>query len=67
MVPFLSEEMGGILWWLIGFFIGKEVLKVADTSYQLSKLQVSDQNNWKMKSDLFFFNRDSLHARLNSH
>ena len=31
------------------------MLKAADISYQLSKLQVSDQNNWRMKSDAKFF------------
>ena len=36
----------------MGFFIRKEALKPADTSYKLSKLQVLDQNNWSMKSDV---------------
>ena len=40
MVPFLSEEKCKILRWFMGFFILKEVLKAADTSYKLSKLQV---------------------------
>ena len=52
MVSFLSKEMDGILRWLKGFFIRKEVLKAADTSYKLSKLQVLDQNNWRMKSNV---------------
>ena len=51
-VSFLSKEMGGILWWLMGFSILKEVLKAADTLCKLSKLQVSDQNNWRKKSDV---------------
>ena len=36
----------------MGFFIRKEVLKAADTSYKLSRIQVSDQKNWRMKSDV---------------
>ena len=40
MVPFLSEEKCKTLRWFMGFFILKEVLKAADTSYKLSKLQV---------------------------
>ena len=52
MVLFLSEELGEILWWRMGLFIRKEVVKAADTSSKLSKLRVSDQNNWIMKSDV---------------
>ena len=52
MVPFLSEEMGGILRWLLGFFIKKEVLKAANSMYKLCKLQVSDEGNWKLKTDI---------------
>ena len=38
MVLFLSEELGEILWWRMGLFIRKEVVKAADTSSKLSKL-----------------------------
>ena len=52
MVPFLSEEMGGILRWLMRFFIQKEVLKKANSPYKLSKVQVSDEDNWRLKTDI---------------
>ena len=49
-VPFHSEEMGGILWWFMGFFIQKEVLKAPNFTYKLSKLQLCDEGNWKLKT-----------------
>ena len=52
MIPFLGEEIIGILRWLMGFFIRKEVLKTADSTYKLSKLQVSDESNWRLKTDI---------------
>ena len=51
MVPFLSEEMGGILGWLMGFFIRKEVSKVVDTSTNVLNFKCH-QHNWRMKYDV---------------
>ena len=51
MVPFLSEEMSGILRWLMSFFIQKDVLKKANSAYQLSKLKVTS-DNWRLKTDI---------------
>ena len=47
MGAFHSEEMSGISWWLMGFFTQKEILKTYYTC-RLSKLQVSDESNWKL-------------------
>ena len=59
-VPFHSEEMVKILWWLMSFFIQKEVLKAANSnsSYKLSRYQVSDERN-------FFFYYSSQHTSTN--
>ena len=35
----------------MGFFIGKELLKTVNSTYKLSKLQVSDESNWRLKTD----------------
>ena len=51
MVPFLSEEMGGILGWLMGFFIRKEVSKVVDTSTNVLNFKCH-QHNWRIKYDV---------------
>ena len=36
----------------MGFFIRKEVLKTANSTCKLSKLQVSDESNWRLKIDI---------------
>ena len=40
MVPFLAEEIDGILRWLMRFFVKKGVLKATDSTFKLSKIQV---------------------------
>ena len=52
MIHFFCEEISGILWWLMGFFIRKKVLKTANSIHELSKLQVSDESNWRLKTDI---------------
>lgn len=52
MGAFYSEEMDEISLWLIGFFTHKKMLKTAYSTCKLSKLEVSDEGNWKLKTDL---------------
>ena len=52
MIPFFGEEISGILRCLMGFFIRKETLKTANSTKKLSKLQVSDESNWRLKTDI---------------
>ena len=50
MVPFLSEELGDILRWLMRFFIQKSVLKKAKNAKQLAEVDVMDDSNIKLKT-----------------
>ena len=52
MVPFLSEEIAGILKWVMRFFVLKSVLKKTDTPYKLYKLDVNDKENIKLKTEI---------------
>ena len=52
MVPFLSEEIPGILKWPMRFIIQKAALKKADTPYKLYKIDVNNKDNIKLKTDI---------------
>ena len=52
MVPFLSEEMAGILKWAMRFIIQKTALKKADTPYKLYKIDINNKEKIKLKTDI---------------
>ena len=52
MVPFLSEEMAGILKWAMRFIIQKTALIKADTPYKLYKFDINHKDNLKLKTDI---------------
>ena len=52
MVPFLREEMAGILKWAMRLIIQKSALKKADTPYKLYKIDINNKDNIKLKTDI---------------
>ena len=52
MVPFLSEEMAGILRWVMRFYIQKSALQTANTPYKLHKLDVNNTDKQRLKTDI---------------
>ena len=52
MVPFLSEDMAGILKWAMWLIIQEAVLKKADTPYKLYKTDINNKDNIKLKTDI---------------
>ena len=52
MVPFLSKEVAAILRWAMRFFIQKAVLVKADTPFKLCKLDIHNEDNMSLKTNI---------------